>query len=792
MATVASMRIARLKEQYFKNRPSLCLHRAVAFTQSYKETEGEPTIIRRAKAFRHACLTKPIVIQPHELIVGNPGCRPRSVCVYPDIAWQWLEEELDILPTREQDPYEVTEEQKRVLREEIFPYWRGKSVHDFCLKHLPDDTRELVVGKGLIDNEIKQINGIGHFCPGYQNIVLPKGFGGIKAEAEARLKQLDPSNPGEFDKILFLQAVIIAYDGLILLCKRHAEEARRLAHLEKDLNRKNELEQISQVCEWVAENPPRTFHEALQAAWFMQVALYIETNGPGVSWGRFDQYMYPYYKNDLEAGKLTREQAQELLECLWIKNSELIWLQNTNTAKFFAGYVPFQNLCVGGRKTDGTDATNDLSYMCLEATKHVRLNQPSLSVRLHKGAPEKFFMAVAELVKEGTGFPAIHNDDVGMRMVLQRGATLSDALNWSPMGCVEPLIPGKTHKYSDGGEFNLGAAMEFALTQGRSRVHGLKLGVETPDPKTFQSFEDLMQAVKRQIAHLVYHLAIANVVAEKAHATLLPVPLTSGTVEGCLEKGLDVTAGGALYNDGPGFLGVGIADVGNSLAAIKKLVFDEKLISMDQLLEALEADFSGYEDLRQMLLKAPKWGNGDDYVDSITCEIADFYATEIGKYRSHRGNNLISSLFPVSSNTPLGMVVGALPSGRKAGMPLADGVSPQQGTDRSPTGVLRSVGKLVHERHCNGTLLNMKFNPTVLRGEEGTRNLVALLRTFLDLGCYHIQFNVVSADVLRDAQKHPEKYPGLIVRVAGYSAYFNDLCREIQDDIISRTEHQAI
>jgi formate C-acetyltransferase len=784
-------RVEALQKQYFKHKPSICLERALTLTNVFKETEGEPIVIRRAKAFKRLCETKTVLIQDDELIVGVPCHKPRAGIFCPETAWQWLEQELDTIATRAQDPYEITEEDKRLLRDIVFPYWKGKSIYEHWMARIPEDTKEISVNTGIIDVEIKTQSGPGEIAPAY-GIVLQKGFSGIRKDAEDKLKTLDYAKPEDLDKIHFLQAVVICCDGIISLAKRYARKARELSQREASPRRRAELEKIAETCDWVPANPARTFWEAVQSLWFAQIGCHIEANGPSYSPGRFDQYMYPYYEKDLKEGGLTKEQALELIECLWIKFSECTWLLSKNAATYFAGYQPFQNLCVGGLTRDGRDATNQLSYLCMDAKKDVRLHSPSLSVRLHQRSPEEFLLRVGELIRLGTGFPAIHTDETTIRMMLLKGATMEDARDYCEVGCVEPNVPGKMSQWSDGGHYNYGAAVEFVLTNGVSLMNNnRRLGIQTGDPRTFKAFEEFKEAVKKQLAYFIRHIAIACHITENLHAQLSPYPYVSSMVLDCIDSGKDITVGGARYSIGPAFIGTGIADLANSLAAVKKFVYEENVVSMDELCQAIVSNFEGREGLRLMLWnKAPKWGNDDDYVDAFAREMTDFAYDEISKYQSYRGARFISGLYPVSSHVPHGLVVAALPYGRKAGKPLADGCSPKGGTDRKgPTAVLQSVSKINHDVHVAGTLLNMRLDPRSVHNEEGLRRLSALLRAFVDLGIYHIQFNVVTTEMLKAAQENSEEYRSLVVRVAGYSAYFVELCREIQDDIIQRTLH---
>ncbi len=785
-------RIERLRQQYFTHRPSICVERALAYTEVFKETEGEPMVIRRAKGLKRTCETKTILIQDDELIIGNAGRKPRTGVLGPEMSNYWFKKEMDTISTRPQDPYEVGEEQKQLFREKVYPYWKGKTVIEHWLKRVPEETRALGYETGVIDVEIKTESGPGEIAPGYGQILLPKGWGGIRRWAEERLAALDPADPESQEKTHFLEAVVITTEAMGILARRHAEAARELAKTSAP-ERAAELEKIAEVCDWVAEEPPRTLHEALQLIWFAQFSMMMELNAPSYSPNRMDQYLYPYYEAEVLNGDMTQEEAQELLECLWIKFAEQCWLLNTNCSEYFAGYQGFFNVTVGGVKADGEDATNELSYMMLQATMDVRLFSPSLAVRLHRNCPEEFLLKIAELVRLGTGYPAIHNDEVGIKALLRKGVSTEEARDWSLVGCVEPNLPGKLHQWSDYGHYNFGSAVEFALFNGEHLLSGRKLGIETGDPNDFGTFEEFEAAVMAQLGNEIRHIAIQGHITEALHRDLLPCPLGSSLMFDCIDKGADLLRGGARYKRGPGTLGIGVADGVNSLAAVKQLVYDEKRITMDELREALRADFEGYEEIRDLCLAAPKYGNDDDTVDQYVRRFAHFVVTEHDKYKTLTGGRMMPSWYPVSSNVPQGMTVAALPSGRKAGKPLADGVSPNQGTDKlGPTAVLRSVGKFQHEDIDGGTLLNVKFEPQVLAGDEGLQNLASYLRTFLDLPIYHIQFNVVDEQTLRCAQANPDEYRSMLIRVAGYSAFFVELHKAIQDDIISRTANVRV
>jgi len=788
----ATERIHRLRDAYFTYRPALCLERALAYTRSYRETEGLATPLRRAYAFRRACDEKSITILDDELIVGMPAFQPRAGVFCPEIAWQWLERELDTIATREQDPYAITEEQKELFATEIAPYWRGRSMEEYFLANLPEATRSIAVETGIIDVEIKSQSGPGEFSPGYANILLKRGLAGVAEDAKAHLARLDPANPDDYGKIDFLESVLIVVEGASRLAARYADEAERLAE-SAEPPRAEELREIADVCRRVPLEPPQTFREAVQSVWFGQVLLLIEENAPSYSPGRMDQYLYEFFRRDLDEGRLTALEAQELIECLWIKMSGMTWLLNENCSKYFAGYMPYQNVSVGGRATDGRDGTNDLSYMMVQASMDLRLFQPSLSVFVHDGTPVEFLRHVCRLIRLGTGIPALHGEATTIAMMRNKGVAEEDLLEYCMVGCVEPNIHGKMSQWSDGGHYNFGAAVQLALDDGRSWADGRMRGVATGATESIDSFDALKDAVKAQLRYFIEHIATANMIIQVGHSLYLPKPFSSALVEGCVESGRDMADGGAKYNSGPAFIGTGIADLADSLAAVKHLVFEDAQLTLPELVGALREDFAGHEDVRQLLItRAPKYGNDIDEVDELAREFTDYVADLVDGYTGYTGCKIVNGLYPVSSHVPHGKVVGALPSGRHAWMPLADGCSPFHGHDVcGPTAVIKSVAKIDHSRHTAGTLLNMKLHPNLLKEDRDLDNLAALIRSFFTLGGYHIQFNVVTGDTLRAAQDDPDKYRGLVVRVAGYSAYFTDLCKEMQDDIIARTEHAA-
>ena len=789
---MSTQRIVEFKKSYIDSKPSISVKRALAFTASHKQTEGEAVILRRAKAFKAVCETIPVTIFDNELIVGSIGEFRKCGIVCPEYSWQWVDREMNSFESRSQDPYCIDDITKRTLRNEVFPYWQGKSLEETFLSRLNSETANILVDTGIIDNDSKWRNAVGEVTADYQDVIFKKGFGGLKAEALAHLAELEPITVEAMEKIDFYRAAVLVSDGIVALANRYADQAEQLARTEREAGRKAELLAIARNCRRVPEQPPTTFHEAIQMVWFTQLGSILSENSLALNLGRFDQYMHPYFAVDIEKGFLTKDQAQELIEALWIKLSEWVWAISSNTAKFFAGYNSFQNLTVGGRTRDGRDATNELSYMCLQATENVKTHQPGLSVRIHPDSPDEFLLAVCRLISAGTGFPAVHNDRVGSAMLVAAGLSPEDARDWSNCGCVVPHFR-KVGEWTSAVSVNLAAAVEYALNQGKSRLDGKQMGLTEQPADGFSSYEEVKAAVFRQIAYLVKHSVIGTITAQQIHAEMVPRPYLSLLVDGCLEKGKDLSKGGAKYNVGPVLTGIGVADMANSLAMIRKLVFEEKKYTLAEICAALDADWAGYEELRQAALACPKYGNDIDYVDSIAVEISEFYHQEIHAYKDYFGSPFNSAFMGISNYIPAGSVIGATPDGRKARTPLTEGVSPHAGTDlTSPTAAMRSVAKINHDVHSGGTLLNVKLAPELLKTERSLRNLAAIIRAYFALGAFHVQFNVISAETLRKAQEHPEDYRDMLVRVAGYSTQFVNLSREAQDAIIERTTYEAM
>ncbi len=785
-------RVERLRAAWKAAEPRLCIERAALYTQACREHGGDSPAVRSARAFRTVCAGIPLTIFPDELIVGNPGAERRSGSVAPELSWQWIAAELDAFPDRQQDPYVVTEEQKRRLREDIFPFWKGRSLEEAYLARLPQETAWVTVDTGVVDNDSKWRSYVGENTPDFQDIVFAKGFEGILTEAQERLGALQAPDRDQLAKREFYRAAVLSCEGILELGKRYSQEAARLAEQERDPARKGELEGIAQVCHRVPALPPRTFREAIQMVWFVQVARVLAENAVALNLGRLDQYLFPYYAEDVAKGILTPAEAQELLDCLWIKLSEWIWAVSSNTARFFAGYSAFQNLTLGGKRPDGSDGTNALSYMCLQAAAEVRTHQPNLSVRIQADCPEAFLLATCRLARLGMGFPAIHNDRAGTAMMLAAGLTPKDARDWNNGGCVVPHSR-KVGEWTAAANINLGSALEFALNNGCSRLDGRRLGLPTGEPNSFTTFEAVKAAFLAQLAYLVQQASIATVVAQQVHSEMAPRPFLSLLVEGCMEQGKDLSMGGAKYNVGAVLTGIGLADAANALEAVRTLVFEHGSVTLSTLCEALDRDWEGYEDLRALALKCSKYGNDSERVDRLAVEISDFFHGEIRSRRDWFGSLFNSSFMGISNYIPAGAVVGATPDGRRAGSPLTEGCAAHAGTDvTSPTAVMKSVAKLNHESHSGGTLLNLKFTPGALKTDRDLANLAAMVRAYFELGAFHVQFNVISKETLLAAQANPQEHQDLLVRVAGYSARFVTLSKEVQDAILERTSYDHL
>ncbi|HHV51166.1 MAG TPA: glycyl radical protein [Clostridiales bacterium] len=830
-----SPRIEKLVDALFEKMPEIEADRAVLLTESYMQTEGEPIITRRAKAFRHILENIPITIRDNELIVGSATKAPRGCQVFPEFSYEWLEQEFDTIATRSSDPFYISDDTKKALSQ-AFKYWKGKTTSELAYQYMSEEARD-AIQHNIFTVGNYFYNGVGHVTVDYGK-VLKVGYRGIIEEARRELEKLSPGDENFAKKSHFLNAVIISCEAVCNYAKRYAALARSMAEKEKDSQRRQELFKIAENCSRVPENGATSFYEACQSFWFIQMLIQMESSGHSISPGRFDQYMYPYFKADIDAGKITVEFAQELIDCIWVKLNDLNKVRDAASAEGFAGYSLFQNLIVGGQTSEGLDATNPLSFMCIEASMHVRLPQPSLSVRVWNGTPHDLMIKAAELTRTGIGLPAYYNDEVIIPSLVNRGLTLEDARDYNIIGCVEPQKAGKTEGWHDAAFFNMCRPLELVFSNGVD--NGKQIGPRTGDVTQFKTFEELYGAYKAQMNYMIELLVNANNAIDVAHAERCPLPYLSSMVEDCIKRGKSVQEGGAVYNfTGP--QGFGIANVTDSLWAIKELVFEQKKYTLADFKDAMENNFGKglpkpkaeqltraivselvqngkplseelvasvykavteykpspekqamYEQLLKDIESLPKYGNDVAEVDLFARDAAYTYTKPLEKYKNPRGGIFQAGLYPVSANVPLGAQTGATPDGRLACTPLADGVSPAAGRDKNgPTAACNSVAKIDHFIASNGTLFNMKFHPSALQGRSGLESFVSLVRGYFDQKGSHIQFNVVSRETLIDAQKNPDKYRTLVVRVAGYSALFTTLSRSLQDDIINRTEQRA-
>ena len=827
-----SSRIPKLIEALYANMPVIESARAKLITESYKATEGQPMVTRRAEAFAHILRNIPIIIRDNELIVGSSTIAPRGCQTFPEFSYQWLEDELDTVATRTADPFYIAEETKEELRE-VHKYWKGKTSSELATSYMSQEAIK-AIDHNIFTPGNDFSNGVGHVTVKYEE-VLAIGYKGIIDKAQTELNKCQVGDGNYAKKSHFLNAVILSCQAVIEYAERYAELASQMASECTDPVRKQELLQISQNCSRVPANGATSFYEACQSFWFVQQLLQVESSGHSISPGRFDQYMYPYYKEDLDKGIITRESAQELLDCIWVKLNDLNKVRDAASAEGFAGYSLFQNLIVGGQDKYGNDVTNDLSVMCILASMHVHLPMPSLSIRVWNGSPHELLIKAAELTRTGIGLPAYYNDEVIIPALQNRGLTLEDAREYNIIGCVEPQKAGKTDGWHDAAFFNMCRPLELVFSNGMDK--GELVGIQTGDVTRMTTFEEFFDAYKKQMEYCISLMVNADNAIDVAHAERVPLPYESCMVDDCISRGLCVQEGGAVYNfTGP--QGFGIANMADSLYAIRKLVYEDKKVSMEEYKQALawnydkgldqqsvsdmtemilkgmqdagmaintdtakavlqtvmrlkpsEEQVSRFTEIHHMIDEVPKYGNAIDDVDYFARDVAYTYSRPLEKYQNPRGGHFQAGLYPVSANVPLGGQTGATPDGRYAHTPVADGVSPSAGKDvKGPTAAATSVSRLDHFIVSNGTLFNQKFHPSALAGREGLEKFVALIRTFFDQKGMHMQFNVVDRETLLDAQKHPEKYAHLVVRVAGYSALFTTLSRSLQDDIIRRTE----
>jgi len=783
-------RVARLRQQSIEARPSISSERAELMTAFYQSDVPlrESMPVCRALAFKYLMENKAICINDGELIVGEKGPVPKATPTYPELCCHSLQD-LQILNDREKIPFAVSEDVRRVCREKIIPFWSGKTMREKIFRAM-DEPWHQAYEAGMFTEFMEQRS------PGHtvlDNKIYHKGMLDFMQDIQCSLKGLDFLNdPQAYGKQQELQAMLICVKALICLAERHVEKARDLAARESNPQRKAELERIAKVCSHVPAHAPRDFGEALQYYWFVHLGVTTEMN-PWDSFcpGRLDQHLYPFYRKGLEGGTLTTDQAKELLQCFWIKfNNQPAPPKVGVTAAESGTYTDFAQINSGGMKEDGSDGVNDVTYLVLDVIEEMRLVQPSSSIQVSKKNTDRFIKRAARIIRTGFGQPSVFNCDLIVQELIRMGKSVADARNGGSSGCVEVGAFGK-EAYILTGYFNLPKVLELTLNNGIDPRTGKRIGLDTGEPTQFGTYEQLFEAYRRQLNYLIDVKIRGNNVIERLYATYMPAPFLSVLIDDCIVRGRDYHDGGARYNTNY-IQGVGLGTITDALTAIKHHVYDHKTFSMAELLAALRADFEGHEGLRQTLRqRTPKYGNDDDYADDVMRSVFETYFQAVDGRPSARGGRYRINLLPTTVHVYFGSVMGATPDGRKAGLPLSEGISPVQGADRQgPTAVLKSAAKMDHSR-TGGTLLNMKFNPQVLEGDDGLDNLKDLIRAYFRLDGHHIQFNVVDAETLRKAQAKPEEYQNLIVRVAGYSDYFVDLGQDLQNEIITRTEQKA-
>jgi len=783
-------RIRKLRDKSVQAKPSITAERARLLTEFYK-SHASSTLsapMKRALAFRYILENKTIFVDEGELIVGERGEGPKSTPTYPEITAHSLQD-LDILNSRPKTSFKVDAETRKIYEQEIIPFWRGQTIREKIFAEMDDEWKAAY--EAGVFTEFMEQRAPGHTV--LDDKIYRKGMADFKEDIRRIIKDLDfQTDPEAFQKKEELEAMAVAADALIRYAERHAEKARELAAREKDAGRKLELERIAEICSFVPRNAPRDFWEALPYYWFVHLGVIIELN----TWdsfnpGRLDQHLYPFYKKGLEDGTLTEEKARELLQAFWIKfNNQPAPPKVGVTAEESGTYTDFCLINLGGVKKDGSDAVNELSFLILDVIEEMRLLQPSSMVQISKKTPDNFLRRALRIVKTGFGQPSIFNTDAIVQEMIRQGKSLQDARQGGASGCVEAGIFGKEN-YNLTGYFNLPKVLEITLHNGFDPRTDRKVGIETGDPSNFQTYEDLFEAFRQQVNHLIDVKIKGNSIIERIYAEYMPTPFLSLLIDDCITRGKDYHNGGARYNTSY-IQGVGIGTITDALAAIKFNVYDHKVLTMSELLRTLQTNFSGQEAFRQRLLnRVPKYGNDDDYADDIMVSVFELYHDAVNGRPNTKGGTYRINLLPTTVHIYFGRVTGATPDGRKSGEPLSEGISPVQGADRhGPTAVIKSAAKMDHLR-TGGTLLNQKFTPQLLSTDEGLSKLAHLVRSYFKLDGHHMQFNVVTAETLRDAQKHPEKYRDLIVRVAGYSDYFVDLGPELQEEIIRRTEHAS-
>ena len=787
MFSPRSARIESLRQGILESEPTVGLERARIVTQAYRENQDQPILIKRAKALEAILHNMTIFINDGDLLVGNQGEGLRYPQIYPEnfVAWMGDEIEMQKMQTRTVNPVRIPRDIWPELGE-IAEYWRGHTLVEQCYAEFPPEVMR--ARQALVFTVSLEKNAMGHCVLDYPALLV-KGYDGIRDEAAGKLRDLDLTEPGAEESSHFWQAMIIICDAVTHFANRYAELARKLAGQEPDARRQAELKEIARICRKVPAGPAETFHEALQSIWLAHLVNCLETNAYSMSFGRIDQYLLPYLESDLNAGRQDQDAAQELLNCFWCKTNEIIHLDDTEMVYFHGGHPMGQHVTVGGITREGGDATNLLSRMCLEAHATVQMAQPDFSVRFHPNSPKDFQTRTAEVISLGLGLPQIFNDEVLIKALVNDGLPLDEARDYTPTGCVENATP-KCWIRAPGGWLNLPKILELALNQGRCMLSGELAGLKTKPAEEIDSFADLMSILRSQLKYAVeQHVTWSNLI-DDVHAKVMPQPSVSMFIEDCMDTGRDATSGGARYNFTSPLM-VGIATIADSLAAIKKLVFEEGRISMPELLSALRDDFEGHEILRAKLInKAPKYGNDLDYVDDLARDISVWFCDEFAKYSNTRGGKFRAGFWSVTANYGLGNNTAATPDGRPARAPLSDSITPGSGRDLTGiTASLKSASKLDQGRASNGTVLNRHITPAEMQGEDKLDKFLDMVNGYFELGGSNLGFNVISSQTLREAQIRPDDYAGLMVKVAGYAALFTELGEPCQNELIRRTEH---
>ncbi|MBB6696847.1 trans-4-hydroxy-L-proline dehydratase [Clostridium algidicarnis] len=779
-------RVERLRKESLNAVPRISMERAQVVDRVYKLYEGKVSIpVLRALVLKEFMSTKKLCINKGELIVGERGEEPASTPTYPELCCHTITD-MEIMNRRENISFKVKDEDIKIQKDVIIPFWEKRSIRHKILENMTEEWKACY--KAGIFTEFMEQRGPGHtVC---DDKIYKKGFLDFKKDIDESIKSLDFNEDNEaLDKKNQLEAMSIACDAIMILGKRYSEYAKELAEKETDLVAKEELLEISKVCSHVPANAPRNFREALQMYWFVHLCVISELNPwDAYNPGRLDQHLNPFYEREIEEGTLTHDEAEELLQCFWIKfNNQPAPPKVGITLKESATYTDFANINVGGVKIDGSDGINDVSYILLDVIDEMKLLQPSSNVQISKKSPQKFVKRACEISRKGWGQPSMFNTDAVIQELINAGKSLEDARCGGNSGCVETGAFGK-EAYILTGYFNLPKILEITLNNGIDVMTGEKLGIETGNVNEFKTYDELFEAYKKQLKHFIDIKVRGNRVIERIYATMMPVPFLSIVTSDCISNGKDYNAGGARYNVSY-IQGVGIGTITDALTAIKYQVFDKKNITMDELAETLKDNFEGHEDVLKLLKdRTPKYGNDDDYADDVMKEIFEAFFKEVDGRKNGKGGVFKINMLPTTCHVYFGSVIGATPNGRKAYVPLSEGISPEKGADlKGPTAVIKSAAKMDHLK-TGGTLLNQKFTPSVVEGEKGLNNMADLVRSYFKLDGHHIQFNVVNKEVLIEAQKSPDEYKDLIVRVAGYSDYFNNLDKVLQNEIIDRTE----